>query len=240
MEAALQAGADAIGLVLARQSPRRVEPPVARQLARLARRLRPGVRVVGVFTDHDAQQLAAWAREAEVDVIQLHGGQRPSCRASCTAAGFDCIQAVWPDDPADPSAGDGADGEGPQGVVGEPGPAPWAYLLDRRTRDRPGGTGLTHPPQGAARWARALSRRAPVILAGGLGPDNVAAFLEAVRPWGVDASSGVERPGQPGVKDPGALRAFVQAVRRWEAHHGTQPSDTDGSPAGHRRVGGDA
>ena len=224
VEAALEAGADAVGLVLVPTSPRFVDAFRARELARLARALRPTVRVVGVFTQPDPQQVVAQALQAELDLVQLHGGQDDSARDAIEQAGFPCIRTVWPPpgpeptSPGDPPAP--RPGEAPQELsAAEAGRPPWAYLLDRRTHRMPGGTGLPHAPEQAARWVRVLSARAPVILAGGLRPDNVVEFLRAVRPWGVDASSGIERPGQPGVKDPAAMRAFVQAVRAWEEEH---------------------
>lgn len=239
LQVAVEAGADAVGLILVPQSPRFVDVEQARALARLARTLRPDVRVVGVFTQPDPQQVVQMARLAQVDLVQLHGGQDEEARHAIEQAGFPCIRTVWPapeTKPTPPAGGnaaapaDGAvvgradapsNGSPPPGSRAGAGRPPWAFLLDRRTDRLPGGTGLSHDPVQAAHWVRALSGQAPVILAGGLRPDNVVGFLQAVRPWGVDASSGIEVPGRPGVKDPGAIRAFVQAVRAWEEEHAT-------------------
>ena len=243
VQAAVEAGADAVGVVLVPTSPRYVDALRARELARLARALRPAVRVVGVFTQPDPREVVHAARIAEVDLVQLHGGQDEAARDAIEQAGFPCIRTVWPPQgsQARSSAGPSAAPRhvAPENPPGPEGPSdpeelpaategrpPWAYLLDRRTDRMPGGTGLQHDAARAARWARVLSARAPVILAGGLRPDNVVGFLRAVQPWGVDASSGVERPGKPGVKDPAALRAFVQAVRAWEEEHERGDSHT--------------
>ena len=84
---------------------------------------------------------------------------------------------------------------------------PDAYLFDTFDPGTPGGTGQTF------RWEllRRPDRPEPLVLAGGLTPENVARAVREVRPWGVDVAGGVEQ--SPGVKDPGKIRAFVQAVR---------------------------
>lgn len=225
VEAAVAAGADAVGLVMAPESPRFVSPDQARKLASYARDLAPGVAVVGVFTQTDAGLLLSTARAAGVDLVQLHGQQSGRTRWSLERAGFPCIRALWPSEqaPQAPATEDFALLEGQEPAGWEPdscGP-PRAFLLDRRSGQRQGGTGLSHPVTWAAWWVRRLSVRAPVVLAGGLSPDNVASYLDHARPWGVDASSALEVPGCPGVKDPGRIRAFVQAVREWEKEHGT-------------------
>lgn len=90
-----------------------------------------------------------------------------------------------------------------------------AVLLDTYHPDKLGGSGEAFD-WGLARDARRLTDR-PLILAGGLTPDNVQEALEAVRPDGVDVSSGVE--SSPGVKDHAKVRAFIRAVREWDLRH---------------------
>ena len=87
-------------------------------------------------------------------------------------------------------------------------------LLDTADETRPGGTGRSFPWERAA----ALSVRRPVMLAGGLGPDNVSDALDRVRPYGVDAASRLETA--PGIKDPDLVRRFVSAVRIHDARRG--------------------
>jgi phosphoribosylanthranilate isomerase len=87
-------------------------------------------------------------------------------------------------------------------------PQPEAFLVDTPAGEAQGGTGRTFD------WSLAAGLDAKVILAGGLGPDNVAAALDAARPFGVDACSRLE--SAPGVKDHAKMREFVRAVRTWE------------------------
>ncbi len=91
-----------------------------------------------------------------------------------------------------------------------------AILLDTFHADTLGGSGETFNWALAAE-AKTLTNR-PIILAGGLSPENIADALDAVRPFAVDVSSGVE--ASPGVKDPDKVRAFIRAVRQWDARHG--------------------
>ena len=84
-----------------------------------------------------------------------------------------------------------------------------ALVLDSRTADRIGGTGLTHDWSVSRRIVEAVSK--PVFLAGGLNPDNLRAAIDAVRPFGVDVNSGVEFPS--GEKDPEKMRRFIQTAR---------------------------
>jgi phosphoribosylanthranilate isomerase len=88
-----------------------------------------------------------------------------------------------------------------------------AWLVDTYHPGMYGGTGQTMD----WRLARRLADRAPILLAGGLRPENVAQALEQVQPWGVDSASGVE--SEPGVKDMTKVRAFVEAVRAFEQEH---------------------
>lgn len=216
--AAVQAGADAVGLILTERSPRAVPPDRAAALAQLARDEAAAagrrVLVVGVFSGEPADVILARAGRSGVDAVQLHGGEGEEVRRRLEAAGLRrTIRVLWP------SAMPPGEGEGAPADLMMPWPSrgPWAVLLDSRTPARAGGTGQRLDPELAAAWsARLAARGVRVILAGGLRPDNVAGALAAVRPWGVDVSSGVEVPGQPGVKDPGAIRAFVEAVRAWE------------------------
>ena len=100
------------------------------------------------------------------------------------------------------------------------GRTPDAYLFDTFDPGTPGGTGQTF------RWEllRRPDRPEPLVLAGGLTPENVARAVREVRPWGVDVSGGVEE--SPGVKDPDKIRAFVEAVRGRAAL--TKPKGVDG------------
>jgi phosphoribosylanthranilate isomerase len=99
-------------------------------------------------------------------------------------------------------------------ITGRLPPHDHLVLLDTADRTRPGGTGRSFPWERAA----ALAAQRAIMLAGGLGPDNVADALERVRPYGVDAASRLE--SAPGIKDHDLLRRFVSAVRAHDAHRG--------------------
>jgi phosphoribosylanthranilate isomerase len=85
------------------------------------------------------------------------------------------------------------------------------FLLDSSTAQNPGGTGNAFDWERIAPLVEIMKKSAKVVVAGGLTPDNVAVAMRILHPWGVDVSSGVE--ATPGKKDPGKVRAFVQAVR---------------------------
>lgn len=189
--AAAAAGADAVGFVFHPPSRRYLTPAAAGALARL---LGDGPARVGVFVDAPLGEVVAAARAAGLDWLQFHGRETPAyCRAARRRTGCRVIKAlpVGPDGP-------------PRLPVWAEGDADF-FLLDAPV---PGGG----RPYDWSR-ARAASLPAPVLLAGGLTPENVAEALEAARPAGVDVSSGVETGGR---KDPEKIRAFVARVRRWE------------------------
>lgn len=186
--AAARAGADLLGFHFC-PSQRRIAPQAARDIVAEVRAL-PGriPDIVGVFIDPTEAEVEATVRMVGLDRVQLHGHEEPGFRASRPILKVLRVRET------------GIDGDS-----GWPDP----ILLDSWSVDGRGGTGRTW------RWdlAEALARRRPVILAGGLTPDNVADAIRALRPHGVDVSSGVEA-GTPGQKDEARMRAFVEAVRR--------------------------
>lgn len=214
---AVRAGADGVGFILAAASPRRVTPSQAAALAEAARREAAAagrqVLTVAVVAGEEEPAIVEAAARSGVDAVQLHGGEPEAVARRLAARGFRVIRTVWP-------------GGAPQEDEPLPdGPRPWAFLLDSRTPRLTGGTGRSLEPSVAAAWVRHLTARgARVVLAGGLRPDNVSRLLSAVLPWGVDVSSGVEVPGQPGVKDPPAIREFVARVRAWEEEDDAAPA----------------
>lgn len=192
--AAAAAGADAVGFVFWEGSPRRVTPARAARIGRLLPAL---VSRVGVFVNATPREVARVVRAASLHAVQLHGDEDPRDYARCGAA---VIKAVALDE-----AGDLKRAAGHHSTV--------TLLVDASDSVRRGGTGRT------ANWslARRLARRRPVLLAGGLNADNVGRALRAVRPWGIDASSGVEsRPGRKSTAKIAALCAAV-AEADWEA-----------------------
>ena len=185
--AAVAAGADAIGLVLA-PSPRRVDYDTA---GAIVAALPPFVTTVAVLVDPTADQLAELVAHVGVDALQLHGDEPPEL---CHAAPRRVIKRfnIIENDTADRLA----ERMRPYRVAG--------YLLD--------------PGAGSGRvfdWRLARGLPGPLIVSGGLRPENVAQAIRAARPYGVDVCSGVE--AAPGRKDHDRLRQFVQAVRSADA-----------------------
>ncbi len=178
LEAAVEAGADAIGFVFHPASPRYLPPE---QAARLAERLPAGVLSVAVTLAPGPAQLAEILRAFTPDVLQGDA-------AALTALDLPPGIATWP--------------VFRSGAVLPAGLPPRLLFEGGRS-----GAGER------ADWstAAALARRCELILGGGLDPDNVGEAILQVRPWAVDVSSGVE--ASRGHKDPGRIRAFIQAAR---------------------------
>ncbi|WP_329110941.1 phosphoribosylanthranilate isomerase [Micromonospora sp. NBC_01699] len=189
VEAAVGAGADAIGFVLT-ASPRRVTPEQARELAQP---VPAGVLTVGVFRGEPVETVRAAVAGSGVRAIQLHGDEPAGHYAALRDLGLPLIRATSPDGP------DGVR----CGALGE----------DLLIVDSP------QPGSGAAWDWDTLDRDALAghwLLAGGLHAGNVGAAIDALRPWGVDVSSGVEV--SRGVKDPGLIRDFLATVRARAGH----------------------
>ena len=185
--AAADCGASAIGFVFWPRSPRSVEPDAAREIRK---GLPPGLLVVGVFVNQGVGDVAAIAEHVGLGAIQLHGEEAP---ADFSGIGLPLIKAI---STVPRSADDAIRRFGPDVLV----------LVDADDSRRRGGTGT------AADWpaAAAVAARRATILSGGLRPSNVADAIVAVRPFGVDVSSGVETT--PGLKDPDLVRQFVEAA----------------------------
>ncbi|HIK75294.1 MAG TPA: phosphoribosylanthranilate isomerase [Alcanivorax sp.] len=194
---AARAGADAIGLVFYPPSPRYVSP---RQAADIVAALPPFVTTVGLFVDAPPEQIAALLEQVPLDMLQFHGDELPEY---CAAFQRPWIKALRMRDRVDPQAE--ADRYGAAGARG--------LLVDSYVPGVPGGTGERFD------WDRLPADPSlPLVLAGGLDPANVAEAVRRVRPWAVDVSGGVEVIGvdgrrQGGIKDPGAVSAFIRAAR---------------------------
>ncbi|MBB3331954.1 phosphoribosylanthranilate isomerase [Halomonas campaniensis] len=190
VDAAVAAGADALGFVLWPGSRRAVDEA---RLAELAERVPAFVTRVGLFVDQDPELIERCA--AHLDLLQFHGDEPP---AVCEGAPRPWIKALRMRDGLDLPAAAAAYG------------GARALLLDAYRPGVPGGTGETFD------WSRIPASLAkPVILAGGLSADNVAEAIARVTPFAVDVSGGVE--AAPGVKDAERIRAFLEAVRRGDA-----------------------
>jgi phosphoribosylanthranilate isomerase len=176
-----------LGLVFYAGSPRYVTPEVARQVVAA---LPPFVATVGLFVNEAPQRVREIADACGLDVIQLHGDEAPS---ACNFAPRRSIKALRVRDAAS--------------LVGHTAFETSALLLDAYVPGAYGGTGESF------NWALAaeVARQRPLILAGGLTPENVAEAVRSVRPYAVDVSSGVEVA--PGKKDPARVAAFIRNAK---------------------------
>ena len=186
---AVEAGADAIGLIFWPRSKRAVDVQRAEAITRVLPSL---LTTVGVFVDESPAQVRAIADAVGLSAVQLHGNESVG-----DWQGFPrpLVKAV---------------------VVDAYDDSPWKaaraqVLVDAVDPVTVGGTGRTVDWTAAAR----IAATRPLLLAGGLTPENVTEAIAVVRPWGVDVASGVERA--PGVKDAARVRAFVRAVRAADA-----------------------
>jgi len=189
---AAEAGADAIGLVFYRPSPRflQVEDALA-----VARALPPFVAAVGLFVNEKPEEIRRVLAEVPLDLLQFHGDESPEF---CAQFGRPFVRAVRMEGATDLIECERRFS------------AARALLLDAHVPGQPGGTGLTFD------WSAIPSGlNIPVILSGGLDAENVGRAMRAVKPWAVDVSSGVE--ASRGVKDPRKIVEFIRKVRREDA-----------------------
>lgn len=184
--AAAALGADALGFNFWPRSKRYLPPAEARAIVR---RLPPFVSAVGVFVDPTREEVLRAAEASGVRVVQLHGDEPPEL---CLSLPLPVLKAVRVADGRSLAALASYDVSG--------------FLLDAPGAGY-GGGGVTFDWSLAAQAAREL----PIVLAGGLTPENVADAVRAVRPWAVDVASGVE--SAPGVKDHEKMRRFVEQAK---------------------------
>lgn len=211
--AAVEAGADYLGFNFYPKSIRFIEVQECAKITAVLKKEHPHVGLVGIFVNAPIAEIKDILQTCSLDFAQLHGDESPEILAQLAPHAFKAFRGV----PAKVEAY--ARNEAP------------ACLIDAAVKGAYGGTGVT------ADWSAAaeLAKRYPLLLAGGLNPDNVASAVRQVRPWGVDVASGVEVPLQsrgiappqsggkvppqlggeasPGSKDAGKIKAFVQAVR---------------------------
>lgn len=185
--AAAAAGAQALGFVFYRPSPRFITPHEARAISA---RTPPFITRVGLFVDADQAFIRSVLATVPLDVIQFHGDETP---AVCSSFGRPYIKAVRM-----------RPGVDLHGVCARYSDAS-ALLLDGYAASAPGGTGASFD------WDRVPPDLSlPIIIAGGLNAANVGQAIAACRPYAVDVSSGVEL--DKGIKDINAMRAFMQEM----------------------------
>jgi phosphoribosylanthranilate isomerase len=197
VEAIAEAGADLIGVVFA-PSPRRVTPEKAREIAAAAKE--HGLAVVGVFVNAPAAKVNALTTACGLDWVQLSGDEDMDC---CRRVRQQLIRTIH-------IAPDWDEGQLLAHLESHQAKLRYhshVYLLDTLVEEKYGGTGRSFS------WdiARSAVARYPVIIAGGLKPENVRKVVAELKPWGVDVSSGVESDG---AKDIEKIKAFVKAAKR--------------------------
>ncbi len=186
--AAMEASADLIGFNFYPKSPRYIDVGICRDIMSVMRK-HGHVTYVGVFVNASIEEVYATMETCGLGLAQLHGDETPEMLRALNGKAFKAFRGI------------------PSDITGyERNDAP-ALLVDAAVKGVYGGSGVT------ADWSAAagLAKKYPLLLAGGLTPENVADAVRQVKPWGVDVASGVE--SEAGKKDASKMKAFVQAVR---------------------------
>ena len=186
--AAMDAGADLIGFNFYPKSPRYIEVGRCRDIMSVMRKY-GHMTYVGVFVNASVTTICATMETLGLSLAQLHGDETPEMVFALDGKAFKAFRGV------------------PQRLDGFAREEAPALLVDASVKGAYGGTGVTADWKGAAE----LAKQYPLLLAGGLTPENAAEAIGRVQPWGVDVASGVE--SAPGEKDPHKMKAFIQAVR---------------------------
>ena len=184
---AVEAGADALGFVFYEKSPRCVSP---QQAQKIVAELPPFVTTVGLFVNEPIPHIRRVMAAARLDVVQLHGDEQPE---DCLIEPLRVIKALRVKDATS------LEGAARYQVS--------ALLLDAWSDEAYGGTGEQFDWQ----LVKQLTANRPLVLAGGLNPDNIATAVREVQPYAVDVSSGVEQ--KPGKKDHQKVAEFIRRVR---------------------------
>jgi phosphoribosylanthranilate isomerase len=185
--AAMEAGADLIGFNFYPKSPRYIDVGRCRDIMSAMRKF-GHITYVGVFVNASVAEIRATIEICGLSLAQLHGDETAEMLNALNGKAFKAFRGI-------PQRLDG--------IARQDAPA---ILLDASVKGAYGGTGVTADWKGAAE----LAKKYPLLLAGGLTPENVTDAVQQVKPWGVDVASGVE--SAPGVKDAGKMQAFVRAI----------------------------
>lgn len=196
--AAIQAGADYLGFNFYPKSVRFIEKSACAEITSVLKREHPQIKLVGVFVNSSVEEIKDILQTCHLNLAQLHGDEPPEMLSAFNGKAFKAIRLSSSESVA-PSV---FICESVTASVDKP-----AMLIDAAVKGVYGGSGVT------ADWTAAaqLAKKYPLLLAGGLTPENVADAVRQVKPWGVDVASGVE--SAPGEKDSGKMKAFVKAVQ---------------------------
>jgi phosphoribosylanthranilate isomerase len=199
--AAMDAGAGLIGFNFYPKSPRFIDTGICKDIMSVMRKYEH-ITYVGVFVNAAVEEIRATMETCGLDLAQLHGDETPQMLNELAGKAFKAIRLSTDSKTDSRMVTDFA--ESRREIVP-------VLLVDAAVKGLYGGSGVTADWNGAAE----LAKKYPLLLAGGLVPENVAEAVRQVRPWGVDVASGVE--SAPGEKDPGRMKAFVQAVHNSES-----------------------
>ena len=217
--AAIDAGADMLGFNFYPKSPRCIDVGLCRGITSKLRNRSAHVIFVGVFVNMPVAEILAVMETCGLELAQLHGDETPDLLAALHGHAFKAIrlsapesdktpaQTFDPSNPVDPVTLDPLASVYPFLHSAPASASHPALLVDAAVKGMYGGSGVV------ADWSTAekLSKRVPLLLAGGLTPENVGAAVRQVRPWGVDVASGVE--ASPGKKSVDKMKKFVAAAK---------------------------
>ena len=187
--AAIHAGADYLGFNFYSKSPRFVEKQSCAQITAVLKKEHSHIKLVGVFVNSSVEEVKDILATCSLDLAQLHGDETVEMLNELNGKAFKAFRGI------------------PENIIGFVRTESPVFLLDASVKGIYGGSGVTADWNGAAELAKTY----PLLLAGGLTPENVAEAVSRVKPWGVDVASGVD--SAVGAKDAGKMSAFVKAVR---------------------------
>jgi len=192
--AAIEAGAGLLGFNFYPPSPRSIQPQDCARITSVLARDFPAVRLVGVFVNRPVGEIEAILAGCHLELAQLHGDEDPQTLAALGGRAFKALRGMPEAETCRAF------------TAANPGAHP-ALLLDTAAQGLYGGSGQTGD------WSAAteLARTYPILLAGGIRPENAAAAVSQVRPWGIDCASGVE--SSPGRKDAQKMKDLLAAVQ---------------------------
>ncbi len=187
--AAIDAGADYLGFNFYPKSPRFIEKQACAEITSVLKKEYPQIKLVGVFVNLSIDEVRNILESCSLDLAQLHGDETVEMLNALDGKAFKAFRGI------------------PEKVDGFTRTTAPAFLVDASVKGLYGGSGVTADWDGAAK----LAKKYPLLLAGGLTPENVVEAVGRVKPWGVDVASGVE--SEPGKKDASKMKAFVRAVQ---------------------------